>query len=462
MKIDTTKLLAMRKHAGVVLRRVTDNDPLGFEPNTLEWSDLGKRQKEVLLAARSNLDRISDKTSADEAQSLELAHEGLMEIHDAFEAEKDQRTGLGSRDARPIGGDRRPNQENRSSDDSDWDDLGGDGDGIVYALRPEQRMADRRSSRSGGTAYRGLTDGAYLRAMVLGAKSDTERRALSEGSDSGGGYTVPDILSDRLIDRMRSASVVIRAGAQTVPLLSDTNHIATVATDPVPAWRAEAGAVAESGPTFGRVTFTPRSLAVLVKVSRELLEDSLNLERVLPEILASAMASEVDRVALFGTGVAPQPKGIANIAGVNAIALGAALSSYVPLVRARTAILTANAPDVTAVILHPRDEGALAEMVDGQGQPRQLPRVLEKVPFLCTTAAPIDGGVGTDESTIITGYFPKLLIGVRSALRIEVLKERFADNMQFGFLAHLRVDVAVEHAAAFTKITGIQPTEDEA
>lgn len=311
--------------------------------------------------------------------------------------------------------------------------------------------------RDRGAEDHDLSTGAYLRAMVLGAKTEAERRALSEGTDSAGGYTVPEVLSSRLIDLMRARAVVMKAGAVTVPLTSDTNHIAKVATDPVPAWRAEAAAVAESGPTFARVTFTPRSLAVLVKVSRELLEDSLNLETALPQIIAASMATELDRVAMFGTGTAPQPKGIVNFSGVQTIAHGAALTSYAPLISARTKVKTANHPDVSAYIMSPRDEGTFAGLVDGQDQPLNKPPAIANIPFLDTTAVPVDGGVGTNESTIIAGDFSRLMIGMRSQIRIEILKERYADTGQFAFIAFMRADVAAEYENAFCTITGITP-----
>ena len=48
----------------------------------------------------------------------------------------------------------------------------------------------------------------------------------------------------------------------------------------------------------------------MVKCSRELLDDSLNIGTALPNIITAAMAAEMDRVALEGTGVAPQPTGL--------------------------------------------------------------------------------------------------------------------------------------------------------
>ena len=69
--------------------------------------------------------------------------------------------------------------------------------------------------------FNSLSLGKYLRGMTLGATSDLEHRALSEGTDSAGGYTVPTVLSAQLIDMLRADSVIMRAGAQAVPMARD-------------------------------------------------------------------------------------------------------------------------------------------------------------------------------------------------------------------------------------------------
>ena len=75
--------------------------------------------------------------------------------------------------------------------------------------------------------------------------------------------------------------------------------------------------------------------------------------------------------------------------------------------------------------------------------------------MLSTTAIPVDGGSGSNESTLFLGNWSNLMIGVRSGVRVEVLKERFAENHQLGLIAHMRIDVQLQHPAAFWKITGI-------
>lgn len=414
---------------------------------TIQQLQAERRAK--LREARSVMRKIKQDTPEKQARAHEAEFDALTTEADEIEAQIDE---INSR-SQDRGDPRRP--------------VGADaevrGDGITlapgeksFALGKEDRMTSWATARKPDDEMAQLSTGRFLRSMLMGATNDLERRALSEGTDSAGGYTVPSILSARLIDALRAESVVFRAGAQVVPLTSDSHSIAAVAADPVPAWRDENASVSESDPTFRNVPMQPKSLAVLTRLSRELFEDSLNLEQELPRILAAALAVELDRVALLGTGTAPEPRGIANTSGIGTTAHDAALTTYAPFVAARTGILSANAGPVNAIIMHPRDAGTMAGLTATDGQPLAAPRVIEETPMLTTTSIPVDGGVGTNESTIIAGNFAHLLVGMRSEIRIEILRERYADVMQYGMLAHLRADVAVQHAAAFHTITGVQ------
>lgn len=417
-----------------------------------ELAEIQKRREAVIAEARTNLAKMEDdKLSPAELRKLEARHDDLMTELDNIQEKAERFQDVQVRSLRPVG----PDKTVRASEI--YEEYVEE-PAQCFALRSNQSYSDFvRERHNDEVEFSDLSTGAYMRAMVLGPKTDLEKRALSEGTDSAGGYSVPDILSARMIDRMRAASVVMRAGAQTVPLLSDVNYVAKVLTDPVPAWRLENASVNESDPTFGRVTFTARSLAVLVRVSRELLEDSLNMERVLPEIIAQGMAQELDRVALLGTGTPPQPLGVVNFSGLTANSFaGGLLSGYDPFIQARTALRTVNS-DVTAYVLSPRDEGWLALQKDGQGQPLNVPPAISNIPLLVTSKIPVNGGVGTNESNIFAGDWSKLMIGVRNQLRIEILRERYADVHQYGFVAHLRADVAAEHEAAFTVLEGITP-----
>lgn len=430
-----------------------------FEPYRLDWTELNRVERDARKAAKPLPELLADSLPKDRIAKIEGAFDALLSIADACAADKDARTERNDRS--PWAGvdtSKRPYFEPGSCWASDLIDDDQDETRIAadWALTSEKRMTTHATAKRPEDNYRGLSIGNFLKATISGPSTDAERRALAEGTDSAGGYTVPTSLSAQLIDALRAASVVVQAGARTVPLDTNSVAVAKLLTDPVPTWRAENGAVNESDPTFSQVVFEPKSLAVMTKISLELMQDSVNIATELPRILAAALALELDRVALLGTGSAPEPRGIANVSGIGTTALGGAFANYAPLLTARTGILTRNGGMPGAVIMNPRDEGALSGWTDSTGQPLNQPRALDGMKFLTTTSIPTNGGTGTDESTMFVGDFTKLLIGMRQDIRIEILRERYMDSMQYALVAHMRADVAVEHAAAFHTITGVQ------
>lgn len=193
---------------------------------------------------------------------------------------------------------------------------------------------------------------------------------------------------------------------------------------------------------------------------RKTLTLSVNIEATLTNALVEALAREVDRAALFGSGTAPEPRGVFNAAEISTIFLGsngAAPTNFDPIVDALTALEAANVTARVSAILAPRTHGALAKLKDSTGQPIAPPNVVTAVPMLRTAAVPttLTQGTATTASAIIAGDFSKLLVGMRQSLRIELLRGTFADRLQVGFLAHTRVDVAVAQPAAFCRIVGV-------
>ena len=453
---DDNRAIAARKKAQALHTNHGVRSLNEVEPHSMNWADLNRLEKDARKAVSDVLDTITDKATSEQRADAELAADGLGDLLAAIGSEKDERAVTGSKEPRSQAATaamiaKRPSYGEASVG------YGDDTAPAEIALRSNQPMkawAEARSSRP--DHLRGMNAGQFLRAMVVNDKTDVERRALSEASDAAGGYTTPDVLSAELIDAARAASVVMQAGARTIPLTSDSNTIARVLTDATPAWRLEAGAVANSDPTFGPVTLTPRSLAVSVDISAELMADSLNLSTALPQMLAAAMAVELDRVALIGSGTAPEPRGIANTVGIGTFAQDSLIANFANLSKARTGILTQNRGPVSAYVMHPRDEGSFTDLVDSNGNPLVMPGQIAAIPMFTTTSLPIDGGTGTDESTIIAGNFEHLLIGIRSNVQVELLKTtKYATNLQYTLVCNMRADIAVADPKAFYAITGV-------
>lgn len=439
---------------------------------TQKLLELERERLALRQSARDKLDelRAALEGGADEAKvrRLEREHDEAMHrlsINDLDQDEERERARLADEN-RAEREARRPGSSGSIAADDDpagtgWLSMRADASGWqdesgqpVRVLAPGDAFARERAE--------GVALGDAVRAMVTGARNDFERRALSEGTGSAGGFTVPTPLAGAFIDRLRARSVVNRAGARTVPMDSQTLAMARVDGDPTVAWRAESASIALSDPTFARVVFTAKSLSCIVKTSRELLADSSNAGAIIEDTLAKAMALELDRAAIWGSGSGAEPTGVANMAGINSVSMGtngAALDSYDKLLDALYELELDNVDQVTAGIYHPRTKLALAKLRDADNNPLVPPQMAASVPLLATTAAPINEtqGTATNASSLIYGDFRRLMIGLREQINIRVLSELYAGTGEVGILVHMRADVQAERTAAFCRLAGIIP-----
>jgi HK97 family phage major capsid protein len=270
-----------------------------------------------------------------------------------------------------------------------------EGAAIVVGRGESCVRAAQRSPRLGAELPDYLPEGFGIGQIMAEMLTGTGRhsggvRALGGASDAAGGIFVPDQLVPGLIDRLRNETVAFRLGASTVMLeQGDTFRIARLATDPAVAWRNENAAIAQSDPTFDSVTLTPRTLGVIVRISRELAEDAPNLPEALEAVLSSSMSVELDRVILRGTGTAPEPRGIANTAGVTSISMGAngaAITNHDRLVDLMFEVESRNGGAVTGFAMAPRTAQTIRKFKDTTNQPLQLPPAIQATPMLTTSS----------------------------------------------------------------------------
>lgn len=301
----------------------------------------------------------------------------------------------------------------------------------------------------------------YLRGIATGNWNGAQaERALAEGTQSAGGYLVPTPLSNQVIDLARNQLRVIEAGAITVPMTAQTLRIPRLTGEGTAAWRLENAALTASDLTFDAVTFKAKSLDRLIVMSRELFEDSdPSASNVIAQAFAAQLAAEIDRVALRGTGVDPQPLGLLNTAGVpvtNHGANGTALPDY-DWILDSIGLVRANNFEPSAVLLAPRSQTKLSKIKDTSGRYLDAPSNLPKV--LTTNQVPTNLTVGTssDASEIYVGDFSQLAIGIRTGFSLRLLTERYADNGQVAFIANIRADVQVLQPKAFAIDLGVRP-----
>ncbi|MEI8375357.1 MAG: phage major capsid protein [Planctomycetota bacterium] len=344
----------------------------------------------------------------------------------------------------------------------------------IRALRPNESF--ERSMRAGSDLADSdevMSVGRCIAAAVLNRPellSSFEKRAMMGAVDAGGGYLLNPVLSGSVIDLARSASVCLRAGAQTIPMDSGELRIAKLATDPVGYWRAEGVKVTASAPTLSQAVLRPLTLAAIIPLSIEVLQDAVNVEAVVTGALQRSLGLALDQAALLGKGSSSEPCGIVNFPGVNAVtSCGAPAHGCVKAREAVLDILTANYPgrlEDLAWIQHPRTANSYDALADTLYQPlKASPWVAAPQRFM-TTSLPINGGGGSNESTDIIGDFSQLLIGIRQQVNIRVLDSGSvtdADGASWSaesqlmklVVAYMRADTVLLRPTWFSTISGI-------
>ena len=311
---------------------------------------------------------------------------------------------------------------------------------------------------------RNLDFGKMLRGAVTGKwdGANEEQRSVVEGANSAGGFLVPSPLSASIIDKARNQARVIQAGAVTVPMSSLTQRVPRLSADPAVSWRAEGAAVTPTDPTFEQIMFTAQSLIAVTQISYEALEDgqATNLGAVVQQSIAKAIALEIDRVCLRGTGSSNIPKGVLHQSGVSIVGGGTDGSSpdWDDISAMATRLRTSNF-EPNALIWAPRTEGFLSTLkADGSGVYMTPPATLDGIARLASGQVPINltTGSSSDTSEIYMADWSNLLIGVRHDISIRFLTEAFSANGLIGVEAQLRMDVQLAHPAAFEVLNGVR------
>jgi HK97 family phage major capsid protein len=207
--------------------------------------------------------------------------------------------------------------------------------GVNVQKNPFNGTADERNQK----AY---VFGQYARHLA-GVKSASKwlsdnghLKAQTEGTNSQGGFTVPEIVSSDLI-WLREMYGVARRNSRIYPMSSDTLLVPSATGSTTVYYASEATAITDSQLTFAQVSLSAKKLAVLTIASKELGEDTvIDLGAALARDMAFAIAKEEDNACFNGdgtstygsiTGILQAVYGLnatkANIAGV---VVGAALS----------------------------------------------------------------------------------------------------------------------------------------
>ncbi len=130
------------------------------------------------------------------------------------------------------------------------------------------------------------------------------------------------------VQPVERASVAMQTST-TVMTDGSTFRVPLVTADPTAAFVAEGAEIPVSDPTLSEIVVTPRKVAGLTIVSRELAQDSSPAAAtVVGDGLARDVARKID-AAWFGAQAAPAPSGLGALTGFQAVSAGSTASGTV-------------------------------------------------------------------------------------------------------------------------------------
>ena len=286
---------------------------------------------------------------------------------------------------------------------------------------------------------------SFWNAMRDKAARPAVMDALKIGSDAEGGYLVPDEYEKTLIDGLEEENI-FRKIAKVINTSSGDRKIPVVATKGTASWVDEEGLINESDDTFGQVSIGAYKLGTLIKVSEELLNDSVfDLEDYISTEFARRIGSREEDAFFNGDGVG-KPTGIFNATGGAEIGVTSASATAITADELIDLFYSLKAPyRKNAVwVLNDATVKAIRKLKDNNGnylwQPAitaNTPDTILGKPVFTSSYVPT---IGAGAKSIAFGDFTYYWVADRQARSFKRLNELYAATGQVGFMATQRVD----------------------
>ena len=306
-----------------------------------------------------------------------------------------------------------------------------------------------------------------------------EFKALSATVPSDGGYLIPEIYANEIIEILYPSTVIYSLGARKLGMSNGNLTLPKLKTGARAMFTGENRKISKTEPKFGSLRLSAKKLTALIPMSNDLLR-STNFDNdvIVGQDVTQQMALGVDFGALFGTGSEFQPLGILNnkkVLNIDVAKIGAEYAS-------NDGVLTAAFPNylIAAVLKNNVYAGALGftfntsveqvfkNMRDNTGgflfaAEMNEHGTLAGYPYRTTNLFETNAAGKTQ---IVFGNWNDLVIGEQGALEIDTSRDgswtdengqlvSAFENDQTLIRAIDNVDVGLRHEESFAVATNV-------
>ena len=308
-------------------------------------------------------------------------------------------------------------------------------------------ITNQANGRIDGEVKTGRATEEYKRAFWNGMRNRISydvQNALSIGTDSEGGYLVPDEYEKKLVESLQD-EVFFRSLATVIRTSSGDRKIPIVTSRGEAAWIDEEGQFPESDDSFGQTSIGAYKLATTIKVSDELLNDSVfNIEQYISKEFGRRIGAKEEEAFFVGDGQG-KPIGLFNTTGGAETGVSAATVS-ITFDDVMDLYYSLRAPyrNKASWLLNDSTVKAIRKLKDGNGNYIWQPSVREgepdrilNRPYRTSIYVP---ELAEGKRVMAFGDYSYYWIADRQGRSFKRLNELYAATGQVGFLACERVD----------------------
>lgn len=308
-------------------------------------------------------------------------------------------------------------------------------------------ITNQPNGRIDGEVKTGRATEEYKKAFWNGMRNRISydvQNALSIGTDSEGGYLVPDEYEKKLVESLQD-EVFFRSLATVIRTSSGDRKIPIVTSRGEAAWIDEEGQFPESDDSFGQTSIGAYKLATMIKVSDELLNDSVfNIEQYISKEFGRRIGAKEEEAFFVGDGQG-KPIGLFNTTGgaetgVTAATVSITFDDVMDLYYS----LRAPYHNKASWLLNDSTVKAIRKLKDGNGNYIWQPSVREgepdrilNRPYRTSIYVP---ELAEGKRVMAFGDYSYYWIADRQGRSFKRLNELYAATGQVGFLACERVD----------------------
>ena len=269
--------------------------------------------------------------------------------------------------------------------------------------------------------------------------------ALQVGTDTEGGFLVPDEYERTLVQALEEENK-LRSLCKVIRTSSGDRKIPLVASHGTASWVDEEGLIPESDDAFGQISLGAHKVASIIKVSDELLQDSVfDVESYIATEFARRVGDAEEAAFINGDG-AGKPIGMLHETNGAAAGVTAASATAITADELIDLVYSLKAPyrKRARFLFNDQTIKAIRKLKDGNGQflwqpglQAGQPNTLLGYNYETSTHMPI---IGAGAKPILFGDFSSYWIADRDGRSIQRLNELYAATGQIGFRVTQRLD----------------------